>query len=337
MQNFRLFVFIFLISLWAQAQIGGQSVYQFLNLVTSPRQAALGGKVIALHDYDVNQLHFNPASLNDDMHNRLGVNYGNLFGEVGYGTASYVRKINDKHLFSAGINFIDYGTFDGRDENGNATGDFTGNEASFSVGYAYKIPNSKFQIGVNTKLITSTLETYNSFGAAIDLAAMYVNPESKLNYGLVVRNFGTQFTTYAGLNEPLPTEILFGISKELENVPVRWHLVLDNLQQWDVSYSNPNRTEESLDGTETPEKVSFMNNALRHVILGAEIFTGRSFNLRVGYNFRRGEELKIEDQRNFSGFSFGFGLRFNNLRFDYSYSRYTLAANTSLFGVMIKL
>ncbi len=80
-----------------------------------------------------------------------------------------------------------------------------------------------------------------------------------------------------------------------------------------------------------------MNNALRHVILGAEIFTGRSFNLRVGYNFRRGEELKIEDQRNFSGFSFGFGLRFNNLRFDYSYSRYTLAANTSLFGVMIKL
>jgi len=295
----------------------------------------LGGKVIAFHDYDVNQIHFNPASLNDEMHNRLGVNYGSLFGEVGYGTASYARKINDKHLFSLGVNFIDYGSFDGRDENGNATGDFTGSEAAFSVGYVYKIPNSKFQIGANAKLITSTLESYNSNGGAIDVAAMYVNPDTKLNYGLVIRNFGTQFRTYAGLNEPLPTEILFGISKELENVPVRWHFVIDNLQQWDVSYSNPNRTEESLDGTETPENVSFINNALRHVIIGAEIFTGKSFNIRAGYNFRRGEELKIEEQRNFSGLSFGFGIRFGNLRFDYSYSRYTLAANTSLFGVMI--
>lgn len=335
MQKNITFIFLLLFTVAVKAQIGGQSVYQFLNLITSPRQAALGGKVVAFHDYDVNQIHFNPASLNESMHNRLGLNYGSLFGEVAYGTASYARQFNDKHLFSAGINYIDYGTFDGRDENGNAIGDFTGSEASLSVGYVYKIPNSKFQIGSNAKLITSTLETYNSFGGALDFAAMYVNAESKLNYGLVIRNFGTQFTTYAGLRESLPTEILFGISKELENVPVRWHLTLDNLQQWDVSYSNPNRAEQSLDGTETEEKVSFMNNALRHVIVGAELFTGRSFNIRAGYNFRRGEELKIEDQRNFSGLSFGFGLRFNNIRFDYSYSRYTLAANTSLFGMMI--
>jgi len=37
------------------AQVGGQSVYQFLNLVQSPRQAALGGKTVTIVDYDVNQ------------------------------------------------------------------------------------------------------------------------------------------------------------------------------------------------------------------------------------------------------------------------------------------
>ena len=76
-------------------------------------------------------------------------------------------------------------------------------------------------------------------------------------------------------------------------------------------------------------------NALRHVIIGAELFPEKAFNLRFGYNFRRGEELRILNQRNFSGISVGFGLKMNNLKFNYSYSRYTLAANTSLFGLTI--
>ena len=46
------------------AQVGGQSVYQFLNLVQSPRQAALGGKTVTIVDYDVNQAIFNPATIN---------------------------------------------------------------------------------------------------------------------------------------------------------------------------------------------------------------------------------------------------------------------------------
>jgi hypothetical protein len=41
----------------------------------------------------------------------------------------------------------------------------------------------------------------------------------------------------------------------------------------------------------------------------------------------------ILEQRNFSGLSIGFGLKMGNLKFNYSYSRYTLAANTSLFGL----
>ena len=74
---------------------------------------------------------------------------------------------------------------------------------------------------------------------------------------------------------------------------------------------------------------------MRHVIVGIELFPEKSFNLRVGYNFRRAEELRILEQRNFSGISVGLGLKMNNLKFNYSYSRYTLAANTSLFGLTI--
>jgi hypothetical protein len=329
------FVIAFTTSFSVFSQIGGQSVYQFLNLVTSPRQAAMGGKVISFRDFDSNQAIFNPATINAEMNNRFSLNYGNLFGEITYGTAAFAHTFKEKHTFHAGVNYINYGNFEGRDENGNLTSDFTGSETAVSFGYAYQIPNKNIFLGVNGKLISSVLDIYNSIGGALDLGALYVTEDEMTNITLVVRNLGTQFSTYAGLQESLPTEVLIGVSHELENLPLRWHLTLDNLQQWDISYSNPNRADVSLDGTETPENVGFLNNALRHLIIGGELFPGRSFSIRGGYNFRRGEELKVIDQRNFSGLSVGFGIRFNNIRFDYSYSRYTVAANSSLFGVQI--
>ncbi|CAM4145774.1 type IX secretion system protein PorQ [Flavobacterium antarcticum] len=317
-------------------QVGGKSIYQFLDLVTSPRQAALGGKLITIYDSDVNQALFNPATINEKMDNHLSLNYGSLFGEVTYGTAAYAYTYDRRtQTFHAGVNYVNYGSFDGYDENGLETSGFTGSEIALSFGYAYNVPNTDFYVGANAKLISSTLESYNSFGGAIDLGALYVDEYNDINIAVTVRNIGTQFTTYAGTNEKLPLEIIAGISQQLEHVPLRWHLTLENLQQWNVAFSNPARAEGNIDGGSTPEKVGFFNNALRHVIVGAELFPEKAFNIRMGYNFRRGEELSIEEQRNFSGISLGFGLRFNKIKFDYSYSRYTLAANTSLFGLTI--
>lgn len=330
------FLFLLLICSVSFGQIGGQDIYQFLNLVTSPRQAALGGKVLTLYDEDVNQAHFNPAAINAEMDNKLSLNYGNYYGEVAYGTASYAYTL-DRHVqtFFGGVNYINYGTFEGRDETGAITGDFTGSEVALSFGYAYNIPSTDVYIGASVKVISSMLESYTSWGAAADIGAIYVNEDSGLNLALSLRNMGTQITTYAGERETLPFEILAGVSQELENVPIRWHLTLENLQQWDVAFSNPARAVGTIDGGEEEERVSFFNNALRHVIFGIELFPRKSFNIRLGYNFRRSEELRILEQRNFSGISAGFGLRIKKLKFNYSYSRYTLAANTSLFGLTI--
>ena len=318
------------------AQIGGRSVYQFLNLVTSPRQAALGGKTITIYDSDVNQAHFNPATINAEMDNKLALNYGSYFGEVTYGTAAYAYTY-DRHLqtFHAGVNYVNYGSFDGYDENGQPTSSFTGSDMALSFGYAYNIPFSSFYIGANAKLISSTLESYNSFGAAVDIGGLFIDERNDVNWALVIRNIGMQITPYAETREKLPLEVLVGVSQLMENVPIRWHLTLENMQQWNIAFSNPNRAEGSLDGGSTPEKVSVFNNALRHVVVGAELFPDKGFNIRLGYNFRRAEELRILERRNFSGISVGIGLKIRKLKFNYSYSRYTLAANTSLFGLTI--
>jgi hypothetical protein len=320
------------------SQIGGKYVYQFLNLAQSARQAALGGKTVTVVDYDVNQAFYNPATINEKMGNRLSTNFGNYYGEVTYGTAAYAYT-HDQHLqtFHAGVSYINYGSFEGRDELGNPTSDFTGSEAALSLGYAYNLPWTNMYIGVNAKLISSTLESYNSWGAAADLGLLYIDTQNDINYGLAVRNIGAQITPYADTREKLPLSIDAGISQLLENVPIRWHMTFENLQQWNIAFSNPNRAQGSLDGSSQEEKVSFFNNALRHLILGAELFPEKGFNIRLGYNFRRGEELRIIEQRHFSGISVGFGLRIGKIKFDYSYARYTLAANTSLFGLMIDL
>lgn len=333
-----LVVLVILLCLPVFGQIGGRYTYQFLNLVTSPRQAALGGKTVTIYDEDVNQAHFNPASINPEMHNHFALNYGSYFGEVSYGTASYAYTY-DQHLqtFQAGINYINYGKFEGYDENGQATSSFTGSEVAVSLGYAYNIPFTNLHIGANAKVISSALENYNSLGGAIDIGAVFIDARNDVNWALVIRNVGTQFTTYSGVREKLPLEVLLGVSQELDNAPIRWHLTLENLQQWKLGFSNPVRGDKSIDGTESDEKVSFVNNALRHVVFGLELFPRRVFNVRLGYNFRRGEELRVVDKRHFSGISVGFGLKMNRFKFNYSYSRYTLAANTSLFGLTLNL
>lgn len=141
-----------------QGQIGGKYVYQFLNLAQSPRQAALGGKTVTVVDYDVNQVFYNPATINQKMDNQLAVNYGSYFGEVSYGTAAYAYTW-DRHVqtFHAGVSYVNYGTFEGRDELGNLTSDFTGSEAALSFGYAYNVPWTDLYIGANAKVISSTL------------------------------------------------------------------------------------------------------------------------------------------------------------------------------------
>lgn len=320
------------------AQLGGESTYQFLNLISSPRQAALGGKIITNFDHDVTEALYNPASINNEMHNQLAVNYSSYLGGISYGTAAYAYTW-DRHVqtFHFGVTYINYGSFDGYDLNGVSTGTFSGNEAAVSAGYNYNIPFTDFYIGANIKVITSLLEQYNSIGGAVDIGAMYINEKLDFHAALTIRNIGTQFKTYAGLNEPLPFEINFGMSQTLQNVPLRWHLTLENLQKWPIGVSNPARAETDLEGNQTQENVSFFNKGLRHLILGAELFPEGGFNIRLGYNFRRAEELRIVDQRNFSGLSVGVGIKMNKLRFSYTHARYTIASNTSFFGLQIDL
>ena len=117
----KIILFFLLCNVSINAQVGGERVYEFLNIATSARQIALGGKVLTLID-DVNQPLWNPSVINANLDNQLAVNYTSYLAGISIGSVSYSKMIS-RHFgtMHAGITYLNYGTLIAADENGNET------------------------------------------------------------------------------------------------------------------------------------------------------------------------------------------------------------------------
>lgn len=333
----KILIIFLLASSTHYSQVGGESIYNFLNLTSSSRQAALGGKVVTLME-DVNQPIWNPSVINQKMENQLAINYMNYLADITLASLSYALPIN-RNIGSvhSNVTYLNYGNFISADDDGNETGNFKAYDLSFSLGYSYNISKTDIFVGANLKVINSVIENYSSIGVGGDLAILYYNENLPYIFTAVVRNIGYQVTIYDEDREKLPTEIMLGASYKLENVPITWHVSMDNLQKWNIAKSNPSNTVTDINGVVTEEKINFLDNAIRHLSVGAELFPEKGFNLRFGYNFRRSKELFLTDKRTFAGFTAGFGIKLNRLKFNYAFSKYHPAANSSTFTLLINL
>ena len=328
---------LFLITSNLYGQVGGESVYNFLNLTGSSRQAALGGKTLTLFD-DVNQPNWNPSTINQSIDNNIAINYMNYLADINYLSASFAHMI-DRNIgtFHTGISYLNYGDFISSDEYGNETGSFKAYDLSFSLGYSYNFHRSDFYIGGNIKLINSVIENYSSFGLAVDVGVSYYNEYLPYTLTIVMRNLGYQVTVYDNVRENLPLQVDLGASYKMENVPITWHFTFDNLQKWNIAVANPSNSVTDINGDTSEEKITFLDTAIRHFSVGTEFFTEGAFNLRLGYNFRRSKELMLVDKRTFAGFTAGFGIKMNKLKFNYAFSKYHPASNSSTFSLLINL
>ena len=331
------FCYLILFSSTLYSQVGGESIFQFLNLTSSSRQVALGGEVLTLIN-DVNQPIWNPSTINAELDKQLSINYTNFLAGISVGSASYSQVINRRFgAIHGSIKYLNYGTLIEADENGNETGNFKASDVALSVGYAFNLPWTNIFMGFNGKLVNSTISNFTSNGIAADIAVLYYSPYKSYAFTLVARNIGTQIQTFDGTKEKFPFKVAIGGSYKLRYVPLKWHLTLDNLQQWNLAVPNPSNASSDLEGNITNENISFFTNAIRHLVIGAELFPDSPINLRAGYNFRRSSELKLQNARTFSGISFGFGIKMNKLRFNYAFSKYHAATNASTFSLQFDL
>ncbi|MDP2089011.1 MAG: type IX secretion system protein PorQ [Flavobacteriaceae bacterium] len=319
------------------AQVGGESVFNFLNVPTSAHQTALGGKTLTLMG-DISQPIWNPAVINEEMKGQINLNYLNFIGDINYYSTSYAHYVDRRiGTFHSNLTYVDYGKFIEADEEGVETGTFKAYDMSLSVGYAYNFPKTNIYVGSNIKIIQSKIEKYSSLAAAVDIGLIYYKDDNPLSLALSVRNIGHQFIAFDEKIEKLPFEILMGASYKLENVPLKWHITIDNLQQWQIANSNPSNTITNINGKETLEKISFIDNAFRHFILGVELFPDKNFNLRMGYNFKKSKEFSLLNTRSFAGLTAGFGLKMNKIKLNYAFSKYHPVSNTHTFSLNLYL
>lgn len=332
------FLFIFHGGDQLYSQVGGRHVYEFLDLSPSARISALGSQQIAVTDQDITLALKNPAVLADTMHGRMSFNHRFYFDGINHGYFSYASKLRVWDLNAhAGIQYIRYGEFTGADIFGNQTGTFTANETALVLGVSKELMD-RLKVGINTKWIQSRFESYNSWGFAIDLGVYYTPENMRTGLAFVIRNLGTQFSTYQSLSEPLPFDVQLGISRELEYLPFRFSVIAHNLHRWNILYDDPNEENTTIfiDQEQDPNKASvFIDNLFRHLVINGEFLIGKNetFSIRFGYNHLRRRELQVDNFIGMAGFSFGTGIKFGHFHLDYAYSVYHLAGGTSHVGI----
>ena len=322
-------------------QNSGKYAYTFLQEPVSARLLALGGSGLAIYDNDITLALVNPSLINDQMNNHLALSYAHYFTGINYGQAQYAKNLGRLGSFVFSMQFQDYGRFDYATVNGTREGTFGAADYALAAGWGRTL-SDHFTIGATARLIYSYYESYSSFGLSVDVAGTYRN-DNGWTVSLVAANVGTQLKGYlSGQTAPLPFNLSVAMSKKMDHAPFRFTVVADHLEKWDLTYHNPVDPIGSVDpvtGDTIPlTGVSgFADQLMRHVMLGTELYLGKNVILRLGYNYRRRQELALAQRKGLVGFSWGFGIRINRFQINYARSTYHVAGSPNYFTITTSL
>ncbi len=346
MKNYRPVILLLLLVVSSffstvHGQIGGDNTFEFLNLTNSARIASIGDKYLVAKDNDITLTLNNPSVITREMNNFLSLSFVDYFSDINYGFAMYSHSFNKIGNFVGAVQFIDYGTFTYADETGQTAGTFGASEYALNIGWGRSL-DSSFSIGATLKGIFSSLETYNSYGIAVDVAGTYAPPGKDLAVSLIFRNIGTQLQPYySGHPEPLPFEINVGMSKRLKHVPFRYFINYNHIEKWDLTYVDPNDPGiiDPLTGEVKDQKgiADFADKFMRHIVVGGEVMPAKFLSLRIGYNYQRRQELKVHEKPATVGLSWGVGIKISNFEISYARSAYHLTGSPNFFTLSTNL
>ena len=309
-----------------RAQIGGQYIYNFLNLNNSSRVAGLGGGLIAAYDDDPALILNNPSLIGERHHTSLEVNAVDYFSNASYGSVLYSHTFKKVGSFAFGMQMVNYGKFTATDECGIEQGYFHAGDYAATVAWGRQL-DSSFSIGADLKLIYSAYETYQSFGLAVDVAGSYVNHKKRLALSIMARNIGTPIVNYVpGQFEKLPFDLQIAFSQRFKFLPVRYHITLHHLYRWNMAYVGPN-----------DPLLEFFDNFFRHINFAIEIIPAKFLSFYVAYNHNRRQEMNIPQKRTLAGFSYGFSINIKSIRFGFSRMHYATGAVPNFFDFSINI
>lgn len=324
----------------ALTQLGGESVYSFLDLNYSARSGSLGRDYISVVDEDINLGVLNPSLLNFSMHNKLSFNTAFMPSGINYGMLAYGRKLGNGFNTSYSLRYVNYGKQIRTDYLGNSIGEV--NPSDFVAGFGMnKILNPRISVGGNVNLIYSQLAQNSSLGLVFDLAGTYYDPTHEFLVTAMYKNVGFQMTTYdQESRSSVPSQFQLAVSKKLENAPFRFTVLFHHLNRWDISYFDPNekpKVDPLTNDTIAVSQRNFLGKFAQHLTIQSEITVSKNLFLRFAYDFDRSMQLKLTQRGALSGLSLGMGFKFKRFSLDYGFLINSAAGYNNLLSLNLDL
>jgi len=338
----RRFLFAVLSSLalvnGAKAQItGGNGTFKFVTLPMSARIAATGGINNSISDADVSFFTQNPALLNAQQHGRLHLQQNFYLIGTNQLSAAYGRSVSKVGWTGAAIQYVNYGDIDMTNASGTVEGKVKASDLMFSLGAARPI-NEQLSYGLSVKYTRSKYAEFTGEAFMADVGFAYRDTARGLTASLVGKNIGTEVNRFfPGVNEDLPFDIQFGVSKRLTHTPFLFSLNAHHLTAWNIRYDDPSlrQTDAFISDTTAKDKNYFADKLMRHFVIGSEIYLGKVLRVNLGYNHLRRKEMGFEARNSLSGFSFGLQLALRKWGVSYAYSLYNVAAQSNHFSLYL--
>lgn len=286
--------------------LGGQTVFNFLQLPNTAKLSALGGTNISSIQNNVGNTFQSPALLNNQHDGEIDFSFNQFLAGIKNISISYGFLWEKKDLMlNAGLLYINYGNITQTDASGNILGNFRVQDALLQLQASKQFTNF-WRMGLTTKFITSQMAGYNSNGLAFDVGLLYNDSSNGFSFGLTVKNIGTQLKTYIP-NSPkteLPFDVQFGATKKLANAPLKFSITITGLQSLSNWYNNVNfNTEIGNDKSEN----SILQKIINRTIIATEIIASNKLNFSLSYNLQTRANLNVYNSTNgLSGFSGGF-------------------------------
>lgn len=314
---------IIILSSSAFAQLGGRKSFEFLNVPSNARLAALGGVNVSLADRDVNFFYNNPSLISDTLNGWGSVSYQFYVGGVHQATFSFVNNFKKIGLLSMGIQHLSYGMIQSYDATGAEIGSYSSGETALVIGKSHQVHN--FRFGINTKMAFSSITGYRSNAFLFDVGGAFIHPYKKLTVGLAMKNLGFVLSEYSETSKTkLPIDVQLGVTFKPEHMPFRFSVTAYNLVQPNVTYYD---AQNSTQNPRTFDKV------LRRFNFATEILIHKNVNLMIGYNYRIHQELKLINVGAGAGISFGFSAKVKSTEFVFGRGGYVSGKASYTFTV----
>jgi hypothetical protein len=201
---FTLGVLILSLCFLAQAQGPGTSGANFLKIGVGAKATAMGGAFTALAS-DGTSLYWNPAGLTQLEEREFSATYNSWFEGISQGYLGLIFP-SSKGTMGFGANYVDMGKLEGRDVEGNPTGDFTASDTHIFFGYARKLKKSSWGLTLGWLQDVIKNDKKNTFLANIG----FLYPVSdRFTLGVVAQNVGARLGS-----DPLPLTFKIGAASK---------------------------------------------------------------------------------------------------------------------------